>query len=498
MLDLYIAGLPLVFHPFTLLMMALGVFAGIVIGALPGLSAVMGVAILVPMTYGLNAESGILMLIGVYIGAVYGGSISATLINIPGTSSAVMTTLDAYPMAKKGQAGRALGMATSASFIGGVFSVFVLMFASPLIASVALRFTSIEMFFITLMGIAMMAYIAEGSLLKGLMSGVIGLLLATVGADPMTSYLRYDLGVLELSTGVEFIPAMIGLFGLTEMILQCFKKQEKATIIQKIDKVLPSLADLKSTFFIMMRSSVIGVIVGAIPGTGATIAAIVAYGQEKRLSKHPERLGTGCIEGIAAAESSNNACTGGAMTTLISLGIPGDSVTAILIGAFMVHGLRPGPTLFQENFQLVSAIFIGLLVANVFMLILGLLCCRMFAKILSIPPALLSAAIVSLCFIGAFAVRNSYFDMCQMFFFGLFGVALSKCGIPRTPLVLGLILGPLAESNLRRSITLYGMGSEFLGAILKSPIAIIVLVITIVILLFPLFQKNNKHVGSEV
>lgn len=497
--QLYTAGLSIVFQPGIILVLLAGVFLGIVIGALPGLTAVMGVSILVPLTYGLSFEAGILALTGVYIGAVYGGSISATLLNIPGTPSAVMTTLDAYPMAQRGEAGKALGMATMASFFGGLFSVIVLAILAPVIADFALKFTSLEMFSIAVFGLSIMAYISPGSMLKGLIAGTIGLLIATIGGDPMMAYPRFTFSRTELYTGIQFIVAMIGLFGAAEVLIQAEKGNIVAEVIKKIDQVLPSLQEIRVNFGVMLRSSIIGVIVGAIPGTGATIASIVAYGQQKRLSKQPERLGTGVIEGIAASEAANNACTGGAMITLLSLGIPGDSVTAILIGAFMIHGLRPGPVLFQENFELVSAIFIGLVLANVFMLVLGLTGTRLFAKIITVPAPILQASVLALCFVGAYSVQNSLFDVSVMLVFACLGYVMYKAGIPRAQLVLGLILGPLAESNLRRSMSLYGTGMGLVLGFISHPIAAVTLLLALLLIIYPLVEsrRGKKILAKE-
>lgn len=491
-LELYTAGLNLVFQPTILLLLLGAVFLGITIGALPGLTAVMGVAILAGLTYNLPAQAAILTLIGVYLGAVYGGSISATLINIPGTPAAICTTFDAFPMAQRGEAGKALGIATVSSFLGGLFSVIVLMIGAPLLANIALKFTSLELFSIAILGLSIIAYISTGSMLKGLISGSIGLLVATIGGDPMMSYPRFTFGQVELYTGIQFISAMIGLFGATEILIQIENENDVRELPKKISRILPGFSFIKDSWTIIVRSSIIGVIIGAIPGTGATIASIVSYGQQKRLSKNPDLMGKGSVEGIVAAEAANNACTGGAMIPLLSLGIPGDATTAILIGAFLMHGLRPGPALFMENIELVSAIFIGLVVANVFMVVLGLSGAKIFAKMITVPKSILYAVVLTLCFIGSFSVQNSLFDVFIMLCFTVIGFLMYKAGIPRAPLVLALILGPIAETNLRRSVCLYGGGVSLLNAFLSRPIALGILILTIILLVYPFIKSSKK------
>jgi putative tricarboxylic transport membrane protein len=497
-LSLYTAGLPLLGLT-TLLGIGGGTLMGIIIGALPGLSAMMAVSILVPLTYGMNPEMAILMLLGVYCGANYGGSISATLVNIPGTPSAVMTTLDAYPMAKQGKAGLAIGLATMASAIGGFLSVIVLSMLSPVVARFALKFTSLEIFSIAVFGISVMAFISKGSTLKGLMAGVFGLLVATIGFDPSTAVLRFNFNTIYLNSGVNFTAAMIGLFGLTEIMLSSEKrlKGERTAIKHEIKNTFECFRYLKGSFGNIMRSTVIGVVVGAIPGAGGTIASIISYAQQKKISKHPEKMGEGAIEGIIAAETANNACTGGAMTTLLSLGIPGDAVTGILIGAFIIHGMQPGPNLFNTNYPLVSAIFIGMFLINILILVFGLLGAPYFARLLTFPRQLLNSIILILCVVGTFGVQNSIFDVRIMLIFAVIGYLFTKLEVPRAPIVLALILGPMMEENLRRWVSLSDghYVQYFIECSMKTPIAPIILLITIVTLVSPLFKK--KKVFSE-
>lgn len=491
--SLYTAGFHLLnFNVF--LFMIIGVVLGIIVGALPGLTATMGVSILIPLTYTLSPTAAILMLLGIYCAANYAGSISATLVNIPGTPSAVMTTLDAYPMALKGQAGRAIRIATVASSLGGMFSVITLALMSPFIAAVALKFTSLEMFLVAFWGISIMAYISPGSMVKGLISGFLGLVIACIGFDPLTAVSRMTFGSVNLLSGVNFISAMIGLFGVTEIFMNVERsltaqKQE----LFKLEKTGSLFKEFKPLWGVLTRSSIIGVIVGAIPGAGGTIAAIVAYAQQKRASKHPELLGKGSPEGIAAAESANNACCGGAMTTLLSLGIPGDAVTAILIGAFVLHGITPGPMMFTKHYDLVSAIVIGMAFIQVLFLVFGLYGAKYFARLLFIPRPILNTGIMALCVIGTYAIQSSMFDVGVMLTFGILGYVMTKMEMPRAAMMLALILGTLMEENFRRWLSI--TDGDILTTVWKSvshnPVTIILLVLVVMTLVLPFIQKEK-------
>jgi len=498
--DLYTLGWSLVLQPMPLVLLVAGVFLGIVFGAMPGLTANMGVAILVPFTYALSPTAAILMLIGVYCGAVYGGSISATLINIPGTPAALMTVFDAYPMAQRGEAGRALGLATTASFIGGLLSVVALAVFAPVIARTASTFRSQEYFAFAVLGLSVVAYVSGSNLVRGLASGLFGLFVACIGVDLATGYPRFLMGMPNLLSGVEFVPILIGLFGLSEVLEQVYSGSYKKTPTQKLQRILPSIQEFATHVWTVIRSAIIGVFIGALPGAGATIAAIVAYGQQKRFSKNPDELGKGAPDGIIAAETANNACTGGAMITMLSLGIPGDSVTAILIGALILHGIRPGPLLFSQEPALVSSIFIGMFLANCVMFVLGICGARLFARLISLSKAILLPTVVVLAAVGAYAIRNNPFDVGVMITFGFVGFLMERLSIPKAPMVLGIILGPLMEVNLRRAFQL-NRGSYWatVNSFVKSPTALGILIFSIVILLLPWLQRRlagRKHLGS--
>ena len=496
--QLYTEGLSLVFRPEVLLLIPFGVFMGVTVGALPGLTVTMAVAILTPLTYGLSPIGAILGLIGIYCGGNYGGSISACLVNVPGTPSAIMTTLDGYPLTNKGQAGRAIGVATITSFLGGFGSVIVLSLLSPFVARLALGFTSAEFFALGVLGLSLIAYLGKASFLKGLISGVLGLLVATIGADPIMGYPRFTFSQAELITGIQFITAMIGLFGVTEILIQVETDEHLKKVTQGLKDIIPDIRTLTKLFPVVIRSSIIGVIIGAVPGAGGTIASIVSYGQQKRFSKHPDELGQGSLEGIAAAEAANNSCTGGAMITMLSLGIPGDAVTGILIGALMIHGLRPGPILFKENFELVSAIFIGMFLANICVLVIGLAGAPLFARLISMPKRYLNAAILAFAVIGSYSIQNSFFDVGVMLVFGVVGYLMYKVGLPRPPVVLALILGPFIEDNLRRSLLLArGDVGLFLKTLTTRPISAFILAFTVFLFVFPLIKNRSQKPISE-
>lgn len=488
--SLYTIGLPQVFNFDVLSMLLVGVISGVVIGALPGLTATMGVAVMTPLTYGMSTIVSFALLLGVYCGGIYGGSITAIIAKIPGTPSSIMTALEGHPMTLRGEAGRAIGIATISSFIGGVISVLVLSIFAPVIARVALAFSAQEYFAVALFGISVIAYISTGSMVKGLISGFIGLLLSTIGTDPVTGFNRFTFNNLYLLSGLDVVPILIGIFGLSEILSTAEQGLSKIKVTKQINRILPTKKDMKSITPTLARGSLIGVIIGAIPAAGGTIAAIVAYGMEKRFSKHPEKFGTGIIEGIAAPESANNATSGSAMIPMLTLGIPGDAITAILISALLIHGLRPGPMLFENNPEIVSAIFIIMALANLFFLFIGLLGARLISKIINIRMGLLLPIISLFCFIGAYSIRNSLFDVGVMILFGAVGYLFNKGNFPSAPLVLGLILGPMIESNFRQTLII---SQGDILSLFTRPISGIFIILTILLLIMPgvksLFEK---------
>lgn len=494
-MEALLSGLELLLQPLPLLLLFSGVAGGIIVGALPGLTATMGVAILVPFSFGLPPVPGLLMLLGLYAGAIYGGSISAILINTPGTPSAAATLLDGHPLFNKGEGGRAIGMATFASVFGGIGSTIFLITLAPLLSRFALAFSAPEYFSLAVLGITIIASISSGSMVKGLLSGFIGLLIATIGMDPIQGFTRYTFGQVDLMGGVPFIPALIGLFAVSEAITQFEKLVEPIKEEVHLNKLIPSLTDIKRVIKTVLKSTVIGTFVGALPGAGGDIASFVCYNEAKRSSKHPETFGTGEVEGIAAAETGNNASTGGALIPTLSLGVPGDSVTAIIIGALMVQGLRPGPLLFRNHLDIVNALFVGFLLANIFMGVFGIMMAGFLSKIIMISKRSLIPIIMVLAIVGSFAMQNNPFDIVLMLILGVFGYLVRKIGVPLGPIVLALILGPMVEENFRRSLI---MSRGDYSVFFTRPIAATLLILSVISVVTTLIQEHRgKVIQSE-
>ncbi len=439
-------------NPLNMGFVFIGVTAGIIVGALPGLTATMGVALLIPFTFGLEPIQGLVMLIGLFTGGVYGACVSSILIGIPGTPAGAATVLDGFMMTKKGLAGKAIGIAVFASFFGGTIGALIMTFCAPQIAKVALEFGPPEFFALAFFGLGVIITISGKSILKGLISGVFGLMLPLVGFDPISGASRFTFGSKELLGGITLIPALIGLFGYS----QVFQSIEKFLVTPKIKtelkNILPSWSEFKKVWKTMIKSSLIGVFIGAVPGTGTDVAAFVAYGEAKRSSKHPEKFGTGIIEGIAAPESSNNACVGGAMVPMLTLGIPGDAVTAVLMGALTIHNLQPGPMLFKDNPEIVYPIFAGVILSQFVMLIVGFGGAHLFARLINIDRRVLTPIIFLLCVIGSYSMRFSFFDVGVSLIIGILAYFMNYYGFPCSPILLAIILGPMVEQNLRRSL----------------------------------------------
>lgn len=469
-----------------------GTGVGILIGAMPGLSVNMGIALLFPLTFAFQGVGGILMLLGIYCGAIYGGSISAILLKTPGTPASVATTLDGYPMATKmGQPGRALGLSTCGSTFGGMFSAVCLMILSPLLAKVALQFSKPEYFALAVLGISIITSVSSGSMIKGIMGGVLGLFIATIGIDNLSGTMRFTFGTTYLLGGISFVPILIGLFAFSQVLQSvedCYKEQYVKHDV-KIKRVLPSFADLKRVFVTLLRSSFIGTFIGCVPGTGGDIASFVSYDQAKRWSKYKDNFGNGEPEGIVAPEAGNNAVSGGAMIPMLTLGIPGDGATAIMLGALMVQGMQPGPLLFKEQASSVYAIFIGLLLANIIMGIFGFSLIRLFVKVVNIPKEILLPIIFTLTFVGAYAYNNSLTDVFVMVFCGMLGYFLNKMQFSMSAIVIGIILGAMAETNFRGALT---MSDGRLSVFVTRPICAIFLILALVSLLSPILGPVVK------
>ncbi len=484
-MDLFLTGLISILHPKMLFFIFGGTFIGITLGALPGLSATMGVAILLPVTFYLPPEQGMLILLGVYVGGIYGGSIAAILLNIPGCPASLMTTLDGYPMTKKGQGGRAIGIATTSSFVGGVIGVLALIFVAPFLAQAALSFGPAEYAMLAFLGLSAIVIVAAKSIVKGFIGVVIGLLMATVGMDPIVSVPRFTYGSIDLMSGISYIPVVIGLFGLSEVMVQTLQMKQLKAVRQTIGQVFPNLADFKKIFRHFFHPAWIGTLIGALPGAGASISAIISYNRAVQASKKPDEFGSGIPEGLISCETANNASIGGALVPLLTLGIPGSAVTAVLLGALMMHDITPGPLLFVQQPGLVYTIFAGLLMANLAMLILGLAGGKVFPRIVNLKQSALLPSIIVLCSVGAFAINNSMFEVGIMFVCGIGGFFLRELAISPGPIILGLILGPIAESNFRGALEL-SRGSLLI--FVQKPISLIILIVTISLLLSPFLR----------
>ena len=482
-----------VFTPSILFMICVGTVAGIVIGALPGLTATMGVALLVPLTFGRPPLESLSMLMGIYCGAMYGGAISAILIRTPGTPAAAATVMEGYPMAKRGEAGRAMAMALFASFFGGVVGALIMTFASPFVSSVALEFGPVEYFGLAIFGLSVIISISGRSLIKGMMSAFFGLLICTTGFDPISGYPRFTFGLVEMMEGPPFIPTLIGLFAVSEVFNEVQKDGVVQQVKAKLDQYLPSWTDIKYCFKELCRSSIIGTIIGAIPGAGGDIAAFISYGEAKRASKNPERYGHGEIEGLAASECANNSCSGGAMIPLLSLGVPGDAVTAVLLGAFVIQGLQPGPMLYKEHMDIVYQIFASMMLAQFAMQFIGMAGIQLFARVIMVDRAILTPAIFVLSCVGAFAMRGNVFDVYCTLFFGILGYVMMRYDYPLSPILLALILGPMAEANLRRALVI--SNGDF-NILFSRPIAVGLMIIAVISLVLAI--RGHKKVEAKL
>mgnify|MGYP000503893904 CR=1 FL=1 len=473
----------------NLLAIILGVAAGIVVGALPGLGPSIGVSLLIPFTYSLEPSTSLILLTALYMAAEYGGSISGILISTPGTAAAVATVIDGYALNKKGYPGKALSTSLFASTAGGIIgTIFLIAFSIPL-ANFALKFGPPEYFALGVFGLAIISSLSGKSLSKGLLMAMIGLIITTIGVDPISGVPRFTFGRVELLEGVPFLPALIGLFAISEVFNMLEQSIKSRKITQKVNATLLSLRELKSIVPTILRGSLIGIIVGAVPGAGGGIACWISYDTEKRMSKNPEEFGKGALRGIAAPESSNNASVGGALVPLLALGVPGSPTTAVLIGALMLHGLQPGPQLFVKNPDVVYSLFVSLFFGCLAMLVMGLLFTRVWIKVLSLPNSVLAPIIFALSVIGAFSVRSMVFDVFLAFGFGIFGYIVKKYGFPLAPTILAMVLGFMIESNFRRSLIL-SKGS--LTIFFTRPLCLVLIILALVSFCYPIYKDWKK------
>ena len=487
-------GLQAAFQIDLLVMTLAGVVAGVVIGCLPGLTSVMGVALLIPLTFGMKPEVGLAMLGGIYCASTYGGAISAILLNIPGTPSACVTTIDGHPLALKGESTRAIFMATLGSCVGGIFSTLALLFLAPPLAKISLLFSAQEYFLLAMLGITIIASFSEENVLKGLFAGGLGLLMSVVGMHPMTGFMRFTGGHAFLFDGVPLVVALIGFFSFPEiMMMVCDKSREHAKIISYHGgSFIKYLRDFAHYWFLVFKCSVIGTIIGIIPGAGTDIAAFMAYNEAKRRSKEQELFGKGAIEGVIAPETANNAVVGGSLVPLLTLGIPGNAVSAIFLGALLIQGLRPGFELFSNSPAVVYGFIFSMFAANVMFVPVGFLVARFSARLLRTPPTVLAPTILVFAVIGSYAIRNNIEDLWLMLVMGVVGCIMQIFKVPIAPMVLGLVLGAMAEGELARAYALSGNDVfVLLQHFVTRPICIILLLSCLYSLWHGLKQKSS-------
>lgn len=497
MFSVLIEGFGIVFQPETFILIFFGTVIGVIFGSMPGVSASMAVALALPFVYPLDGVVAIAFLVSVYCASITGGGVTAILFKIPGTPSNATTTFDGYPMAQRGEAGKALGVSLICSAIGGIIAAFMMALFSPALSAAALKFGPGELFAVSLLGLSVLSCLSSGSITKTLISGLIGLFIATIGFDSTSGILRFTFGTTSLQSGLPMIPVMIGLFAITE-VLKNTAKPKKIDDAQDSNAktTFPSWAEWFRIKWIILRSSVIGTFVGILPGAGATIASFLCYTTETKLSKHPEKFGTGIIDGIAASESANNGATGGSMVPLLSLGIPGGNAAAIMMSALVMKGVQVGPLLLKTQPEYLSSVFGSMMLTNILMVIIAMGIAKVFSKILGVPYSILGPIIIVLSIVGAYALNNSTGDVLLMVFAGLIGYVFSYIGYSSAALILGLVLGELCETNLRRAMSL--SDGDFVGA-MTSPITIVLLIVSALLIFTPIISnliKTRKDVAN--
>ncbi|MCX5917638.1 MAG: tripartite tricarboxylate transporter permease, partial [Deltaproteobacteria bacterium] len=446
-------------------------------------------SLLLPVTFNVAPVSAIIVLSGIYYGAMYGGSTTSILVNIPGEAASVITCLDGYQMARQGRAGPALGIAAFGSFIAGTLSIVGLMFIGPFLAAGALRFGPPEYFAIMILGMTVLTFLASGPMWKALLMAAFGLFLSTIGMDNVSGIARLSFNIEELLDGIGLVPVVMGLFGVSEVMLNVESSMDRSIFATKIKNLLPNLKDWKASLGPIIRGTLLGFFLGILPGAGAVISSFASYAVEKKISKHPEKFGTGVIEGVAGPESANNAATGGAFIPLLSLGIPSNAVTALLLGALIIHGIQPGPLLIKEHPDIFWGTVASMYLGNILLLVLNLPLIGLWVKVLKVPYPVLFPLILLFCLIGAYSLNNSITDVTIMNIFGLIGYFFRKFRYEAAPLVLALVLGPMMENSLRQSLLLSD-GNPLI--FLNRPISSVILIIAFLLLAFPLIPWFNK------
>jgi putative tricarboxylic transport membrane protein len=489
LLQSILTGFQVALQPGNLFFCFIGVVIGTLVGVLPGLGPAAAITLLLPATFHVTPVSAIIMLAGIYYGAMYGGSTTSILVNTPGEAASVVTCIDGYQMARKGRAGAALGISAIGSFIAGTIGVVGLMMLAPPLAEMALKFGPPEYFSLMILGLTILTFLSSKSMWNALLMASFGLFLGCIGLDPLVGLTRFTFDIVELSDGIGLVPAVMGLFGIAEVLLNVEELMERDVFITKITKILPTFRDLVDSFWPIVRGTVLGFFLGILPGGGAAIASFMAYAIERRVSKHPELFGTGEIAGVAGPESANNAATAGAFIPLLTLGIPANAVMAILLGALMIHGMQPGPSLISEHPDLFWGVITSMYLGNVMLLILNLPLIGLWVKILKVPYPILFPMILLFCLIGAYSLNYSTTEVLMMVIFGIMGYLFKKFDYEGAPLVLALVLGPIMETSLRRSLMLsYGDPMVFL----TRPISAVLLGISFLLLVMPLMPWVRK------
>ncbi|MCJ7507537.1 MAG: tripartite tricarboxylate transporter permease [candidate division Zixibacteria bacterium] len=489
-------GFRVVLDPVNFLLCFIGVLLGTLVGVLPGLGPTASISLLLPISYKINPAGAIIMLSGIYYGAMYGGSTTSILVNIPGEAASVVTCLDGYQMARQGRAGPALGIAAFGSFIAGTVGIVGLMLLAPPLVKIALKFGPPEYFSLMVLGIMMVVYLASGSIIKALMMATFGFLLSSIGQDIFTGSLRFSWGIYELSDGIGIVPVAMGLFGISEVLINLEMKLTKQDVYkEKISGLLPTLQDWMEAKWAIARGTIIGFFLGILPGGGAMISSFVSYAIEKKLSKHPEKFGKGAIEGVAGPESANNSACGGAFIPLLTLGIPANAVLAVLMGALMIHDIIPGPFLMEKHPDLFWGVICSMYIGNGMLLVLNLPLIGLWVKVLKIPYPILFPAILLICLIGAYSLNSTIVDVVIMIFFGIIGYLMKKFGYEAAPLILALVLGGMLEPALRRSLIMSGGSFKIF---FTRPISLILLTVMAILLLSPLILKVMRKYRTVV
>ncbi len=495
MFEYLMAGFANVFQPMNFLLMVFGTVVGVIIGCLPGLSGSMGIILLLPLVYTLDKSTALVMLCGIFCGSMFGGSVSAILLRTPGTPSATATLLDGYPLAQQGKAGKAIGVAAVGSFVGGIISTICLIFISPQLAKVALKFHSADYFALALFGLTIMASSSGKNMLKGLMAGAFGLLISTVGTDPLVGAARFNFGSTKLMIGFPQLAVLIGVFAISEIFTQVQGGEHRVEVKdQSVSHIFPTWTEIRGFVLAAVVGAFIGVFIGIVPGTGGAIAVFIAYNVAQRMSKHPERFGHGAYEGIAAPEAANNGTTGGALIPMLTLGIPGDTITSVMLGALTLIGVTPGPQLFVNSPDIVYAIFAGMIIIQFVMLAFGVVFSKVAPKVLKVPVRILMPIILVLCIVGAFCLANQVYHVAVAIAFGVIGFFMKKFNFPGAPLVLGVILGPIAEKNMDRALQL---SRNDWTIFFRRPIALTFIILSVAMIAWTVYSNARKSKAEK-